>query len=327
MKVHCSLSGLHYHVDHFAGSLKAGITYHPVFEVPVSRLHLIYTDYLNSQLSPEESYLLILALLKSTDLLEFQSAAKFSENSAALAVICLTRLYRITSMIQSIKVPYLSFPKLVISEETGNLACLPAWIAVWEAAYESFISGLAQDRYYDSLKRKEAALSKFINSPQIPAHKYAHVLADWASHAANFPVYIDKYWREVIIKTYRLEEIETIPQVDLEELAEHCERHIDDYSLGTIYSHQLFTAISDGLDRIKSQKGYQKDKVTGFTLLDPTKAEHAALITVIATVTQDPPKQADFATEFEYRKAAMAFKLHKILRPAQSTNPVGDQNA
>jgi len=319
MKITCSLSGLTYSVDYFPLSIPAGQTYHPIFDISPDRLHTYYTAYCNGQLKQEEIYLLTLALLKSSELMVFRCPAAFSPISVQKATASIARVYKIVSLIQSIMVPSVSFPQIAITPETATLDNLGHWLKIWEDTYKDFLTGLAEDRYLDALKRKERALEKFLKSPNIPANRYSHILADWAESAFQFPDYISEYWREIINRCYNYDHINKIPAVDLDELIEHCEQNLDEYSIGTIYSNHLFSTLEEGKQKILSDKVFSTDKA-GFTLLNPAKAEHAHIIEILENSTSDEPKREDYPSDFKYQQAKMRFKLSQIIKIKPENN-------
>lgn len=312
MKITCSLSGLDYSVDYFPSRLIAGITYHPIFDLPQSRLHEYYSLHCRQALKSEETFLLTLALLKSSELIIFRQPARFSPNSTGQCFRNLERLYRIVSLIQSIMVPSVSFPRISINEETAELDSLSDWLKVWEDCYSDFIQRLADSHAIDLLKRKERALEKFIKSPNIPARKYAHVLAEWACHAFNFPDYIVEYWQEVIIKCYNYDLIVSIPLVDMDELIEHCESELGDSTIGTIQSNLLFSVLSEGKQKIQSEQIFAKNK-EGILVLDETRKDHAHIIEVIKTAPISEPKPEEYPNKFEFQKALMRWQMAKLI--------------
>jgi len=312
MKITCSLSGLDYSVDYFPSRLSAGFTYHPIFDLPQSRLHEYYSMFCRQQLKQEEVFLLTLALLKSSELIVFRHCAQFSPVSTGNCYRNLERLYRIVSLIQSILVPHVSFPRISINQETAELENLSDWLKVWEDSYSEFMQGLVDNHAADLLKRKERALEKFIKSPNIPARKYAHVLAEWAVYAFNFPDYIVDYWQEVIIKCYNYDQIVSIPLVDMEELIEHCESELGDSTIGTIQSNLLFSVLSEGKQKIQSEQIFAKNK-EGIVILDDTRKDHAHIIEVIKTAPVNQPNIADYPSKFDYQKALMRWQMAKLI--------------
>lgn len=312
MKITCSLSGLDYSVDYFPSKLSAGFTYHPIFDLPQSRLHEYYSMHCRQQLKQEETFLLTLALLKSSELIIFRQSAQFSQSSVGRCFANLERLYRIVSLIQSILVPHVSFPRISINRETTELENLADWLKVWEDCYDEFMQGLADNQAADLLKRKERALEKFIKSPNIPARKYAHVLAEWAAYAFNFPAYIIDYWQEIIIKCYNYDQIISIPLVDMEELIEHCESELGDSTIGTIQSNLLFSVLSEGKQKIQSEQIFAKNK-EGLVILDDTRKDHAHIIEVVKSAPANQPKLEDYPTKFDYQKALMRWQMAKLI--------------
>lgn len=311
MKITCALSGIVYSVDYFNIRLKEGMTYHPIFDLPQSELHPFYSAFCKQELKAEETYLLTLALLKTTDLILFQHSAKFSQDSTSqhsILISSLTRLYRIVSLIQAISVPHLSFPKLAINEDTAALHDLPAWLNTWENCYNDFLTGLSESQDRDTLKRKERALEKFIKTPNIPAKKYAHVLAEWSTHAFQFPAYIVDYWQEIIVKCYNYDDIVKIPLVDMNELIEHCEDNLGDANIGTLQCTLLLSTLREGEDKIRSEQVMSKN-AEGFVILDSERKDHAHIIEVLKAAPEIEPILANYPNRLEFQRALLRWRL------------------
>src|SRR6476659_7008978 len=72
MKILCAYSSLEFNVDHFPGYLDSMESHHPVFDIPQKKL-LCYTGkWASGALTLTDSYLLFLALLKSSDRVDFR---------------------------------------------------------------------------------------------------------------------------------------------------------------------------------------------------------------------------------------------------------------
>ena len=300
MKIICAYSGLQYSVpEHFPGIRLANTEAHPIFSVPSETLANCYAAWVRRELKHEDTYLLALALLHSTNLIEFRTAASFSDSGAQTGILNthLQSLFNITQLLVNVPHPQFIAPKIVIAEDTANLESLAQWVRIWREAYEDFRAGQAESMAFDALKKKEQALAKFINSSEIPEHKYAHVLADWAALAASFPPEYTTYWKECIIKCYQAQSALVIPPVHLQDIREWCEEHIDEYSCGSIFSYRLYSLISA-----------VQDCREDFELL-PTSGGQAHLQAVIDSAPISEPLRSHYASQLDYMRAKAAWIL------------------
>lgn len=309
MKVICSLSGLEFETPLFKNlHIPVGETYHPFLDLPESKLNDLYSAWLNRSLTAEESYLLFVYLLKLSKLVLWRAPIQPEAASRDSLVACnMQKVFRISSLMASLDHPYFVAPQVIISEENCDLDTIGEWVILWQQAYADFIDGLADAQFHDALMTKQAALEKFIKSPQIPPEKYAHVLADWAAMAVNFPPYIAEYWKELIVRCHSLEDLISIPTVDLSELIEHCEQNLDEYTIGSIFSNTLYTCLSEAWERKHDFFG-TKGKA-GFIQIDTESQDHKATLEVIASAPVNEPTRNQYVSEFEYRKAIMSWRI------------------
>lgn len=303
MKVTCSYSGVEFSIPEFhcLHSIPAGTHIHPVFSLDSKSIESLYTAYLNQQLNDTESYLLLIALLDRTSLMLYRHPIVPGNHYPQLTALYIERLYSISIRLQAIHHPEFAAPKVIISEENCDLINIKEWIIIWEDAYQDFKTGQIESAYRDSLQKKENVLAKFIKSPQIPPEKYAHVLADWACLAANFPPEYTDYWKELIVSCYDFGKIISTQQIHLEDLIEYCEENIDEYSCGSIFSNALFNCLQEGLSSLNDFYS------VGFSVLDSSQSEQNTLIQIIASAPDKEPVKTDYPSAFTYLKAKMAW--------------------
>jgi len=320
MKITCSYSGIHFETPDFPflPIIPSGSHIHPIFSLESAQIESLYTSYLNSQLSDTESYLLLIALLDRTSLMLYRHPIAPGNHYAQLTALYIERLYSISTRLNAIHHPNLSAPKIIISEENCDLINIKEWIIVWEQAYDDFKSGQLESNYRDALQKKENALSKFIKSPQIPPEKYAHVLADWAALAANFPPEYVDYWKEIIVSCYDFGKIIRTQQIHLEDLIEYCEENIDEFSCGSIFSNALFNCLQEGLDSLNDFYS------VGFTQLDSSQAEQETLIQIISNAPDKEPMRENYSTPFAYLKAKMAW--NSAIKHAEESKRINQED-
>lgn len=303
MLITCSYSGVEFPIPEFhcLPAIPVGTHIHPIFSLDNKSIESLYTAYLNQQLSDTESYLLLIALLDRTSLMLYRRPIAPGNHYSQLTALYIERLYSISAKLQAIHHPEFAAPKVIISEENCDLINIKEWLIVWEAAYQDFRDGQVESAYRDALQRKENALAKFIKSPQIPPEKYAHVLADWAALAADFPPEYCGYWKEIIISCYDFGKIIKAQQVHLEDLIEYCEENIDEFSCGSIFSNALFNCLQEGLSSLNDFYS------VGFTHLDASQAEQETLIKIIESAPSCEPERNQYSSPFAYLKAKMAW--------------------
>ena len=322
MKYICSLSGLEFEAPLFHSiHLQAGRTYHQFFDTSQDSINSLYTSYLNNAYNPTESYMLFILLLKHTSLVQWNCPIRIPNEAERNWLVAnhMQSLFRISNIMSSLEHPNFIAPSVLISAENCDLDTVKYWIDLWNEAYKDFLDGLERSNYLDSLRAKEKALEKFIKSPQIAPEKYAKFLATWASQAAYFPAHTADYWQEIIIRSHNLDKLVGIPLVDLEELLEHCEEYIDEYTHGSISSHALFMCLQES---IKLKKEIFSAPIgTSFAIADTESAEHKLALDIISKAPSVAPERKDYPNEFAYRKALMSYKLSNRFITAQAVQP------
>lgn len=316
-KILCSISGIEYQCQHFPIYLDEGTTAHPIFSVPLKRLWKYLPKWQAGELTETDSLLLFLGVLRATELVEFRCSILRTPQTNAIISQNMERLFSIVSKVITIKHPRFTIPRFVVSKETRDLSNIRYWLESWSDQYHSFMSGLVNQELRSKLQRKEAALEKLIKNPAIHPIKYAHILADWASEAGEFPssstlvqgvaTPLDEYWKSLIIKCHRDIDMISIPEADLQELLTHCEDAIEN---GSIFSYHLFNSLRDGLDTIR---GFFSIGSTTFSLVDspstPDAIETANLENLIQSAPHREPSRSEYPTEFAYMKAKMRWSL------------------
>lgn len=322
-KIICAYSGVEVKVEHFSVYLDSRECHHPIFAIPSKKLYPFYSKYAQGQFTETESYLFFLALLKSTDLLDWRVPAKRTESTASLVANYLPSLFNTVVKISGIKHPSFSIPSIAVTYDTNDMSNVKAWISTWNSAYEDFITGLAKSDLKEKLAKRESGLEKLIKSPQINPTKYAPLLAKWAAVAGNFPLFethfsdgtigtLSDYWQDIIVRCYNTENILAIPVKDLQELITHCEDNVDS---GTIFSHHLFAALEEGKSRQSNFFG-MGDMISlsaenpGFRILDSNASvEDANLAVMIGSAPLTKPERKDYISDFQYLKAKSKYEV------------------
>lgn len=331
-KILCAKSGIQFQCEHFPISFTQNEVHHPIFSASLKQLWKYYPKWQAGELNSIDSYLLFLALLNSTDLIEFRCAAIRHNHTDSIVSSNMESLYRTLGHIAAIRNPRFVLPRFVISHDTRTLANVKHWLELWEDNYQDFMSGMKRQELKSRLQKRESALERLIKNPAIKPEKYSHLLANWASIAAEFPVSettlpngtkttISEYWQSIIMKCYNSVDIIQIERKDLVELIEHCEEWIE---LGSIFSYQLFTTLREGLDTIDGF--FNIGNQTTFAIIgDGDSVESSNLQLLINSAPTTAPKRTEYPTDFAFLKAKMKWNLANANANANtSTQPTGE---
>lgn len=342
MHIICSLSSLSFTCEHFPGSLSQREFNHPVFSIPQKRL-LSYVGQWASQDSAKftqiDSYLLFLALLKSTELVEFRSPAIRTERTGALIAQNMELLVKVVSRLNSM-VSNEGMPHYVISKETQELDNVEFWVQNWADSYEDFRAGKLRDisgrDEWKKLLIRENALERLIKNPHRPISSYSQQLGEWAAVAGSFPEFIlqnplppfqkitcSDYWKLLISKCSKSDSLFSIPAPDLKELLDHCEENI---SAGSIFSNSLFKVLRFALEKQKNFLGLGDMDImkSQFRILRPEDSvESANIQAAVDSAPLEFPRREQYPTNFAFMKAKFRYEMAQRYTK-NSTTPTGE---
>lgn len=335
MRILCAYSGLQFQVQHFPGFLHSREYCHPVFYMQQRELLVSSRRFYEGSLTGEDSYLLFLALLNSTDKVEFRTPAQYHSGTAAIVARNLSSLVAVCEQFNSIQVPSFQPPHFVINAASGTarLENCDSWLETWRQSIKEFHSGYRQQNRSQTQQAKEEVLATLIKDVNTDVRKYASLLANWASLAGDFPtslvtspsgaqVRLDEYWKSIIVRACREEELWNIHNGDLQELIEHCE---DAIPHGTIFAHKLMHVLREACKKqgilfdigdwdIASLTGGNKG-ATLYTILDAEASQDsdttlaANIKALIASAPDHMPVRSEYPSEFQFMKAMGKWKL------------------
>lgn len=327
MKVLCAFSSIEFTCEHFPGYLSSRETSHPLFQVPQKKLISYLGKWAQGGLTNTDSYLLFLALLQSSELVEFRLPAIRTEQTDSIVANNMEQLCKTLVRLNTVTSPSTVFPHYVINKETRGLDNVHFWIANWNVAYEEFQSGYRSAHESAKLRTREAALERLIKNPHKPVASYAGQIADWAATAGSFPEFVvtnphnslrvscADYWKFLISRCAHEEHLYSIRRADLEELLEHCEENIP---IGTIYSNALFKILRHAIQRQKNFMGLGDMDLSksSYTILSAdTSTEAANMRAIIDAAPDHLPRQEEYPTKFAYMKAKLRWDLaQKVAR-------------
>lgn len=327
MKVLCAYSSLTFSCEHFPGFLSQRETSHPVFHVPQKKLLSYLGKWSSSELTPTDSYLLFLSLLRSTELVEFRVPAIQTNLTPSIVANNMEQLAKTVSRLNTVTNPAVIFPRYVITPETKDLSNVKYWIENWNDAYQEFIDGYRRTSNHQELARREAALERLIRNPHKSVSTYASQIADWAIQAGSFPTFIinnpfsatsltaqitcAEYWKLLIIKCAKEESIFAVRRSDLEELLTHCEENIP---VGSLFSHALFSLLRRALEKQKNFLGLGDLDIGRSTyeiLESDTSVESANIKAMIQAAPESLPLPENYPTKLAYLRAKMRWDMSK----------------
>lgn len=227
MRVLCKYSGVEFTAQHFNQLfLKSSQTAHPIMYVDTKTLLSRTADWSNASLSTEEEKLLFVALLKSTDLVEFRRAANPSAQTVKRNMdrLLLTVGWRHATG-DSFPVP-----KFAIDNYTADLISIPAWLDAWNDAKRDWETKGISWSLSQKLALREAALIKLLRSPSRKEDTYARTMAKYVLEVTQAPSYILAYWTELFCLRED-KKIWDIPTKDFMELWDWLELHLDTTTL------------------------------------------------------------------------------------------------
>jgi hypothetical protein len=334
MRVICKYSSLSFNCEHFPASLERGETSHPIFHIPQHKLLSFLGKWSSQGLTPTDSYLLFLAILRSSDQIHFRCAARRGPQTDAIIAQNMEYLAKTIIKLNSISSPSQHFPSFAIGPETADLSNVHYWIQAWEEEYNQFQSGYVSRVTQRKLETREQALERLVKSPHTNSLAFARQISEWAAVAGAFPTFAIKspftglpqscsdYWKLLIQKAAGEISLHTIPQSDLQELLEHCEDSID---AGSIYAHSLFQFLRTAIQKQNNFLGFgDKDfsPTISFSILDSEDVEAANMRAAIASAPTSFPLREQYPTQFAYMRARlkwdMAQKYSKQNTAAQS---------
>ena len=260
-KILCGISGIEFSCDHLPIYLSSREYAHPVFFLPQKKLLGLYQKYRHGELGEIDSYLLFLAYLNSTDLVEFRVPAQYHAGTPSILANNFEFLVHTVEKMNRVKNPSTQFARISVSPDTKTLTNCGYWISSWEDTYDDFVNGYASQRNKQELAEIEERLDYLCKDANRSEVLFAARLATWADKAGNFPrnpvqvgaavIPRNEYWKQIIRKCVSAESMLSINLKDLSELTEHCQENID---AGSIYAFNLFKILREGKDRQATER-------------------------------------------------------------------------
>lgn len=317
-KIICSRSGVEFSCEHLPLSISSRDISHPIFYIPKKKLLSLTGQWAVQKLTHTENYLLYLALLNSTELIEWRVPAVYHPKTASIIANNMEQLIHIIGKIDVIKHPSFVLPHFVISYDTCTLDNSYHWIQLWVQNYNDWSDNIKSHANDQELTRRENSLNKLIKTSHKSIEGYPSILAQWARIAGDFPENIKikikginlslaDYWEQIIIKCAKAETAFQIPLYDLDELIGHCEDNI--VADGGLYAIALMRYLRKGKLMQQSYLGLgdidiASNSITSYRILSPeTSAEDANIQIMIDSAPKLEPEKKNYPDLISYLKA------------------------
>jgi len=321
-KITCAISSITFTVDHFTSpgtSFHLANTdgyFHPVFAAPHTTLHKLYAVHTAGKLTPTDSYLLFLSFLHSSQCIHWKHPATLdprTPQTRALIENNLSQLLSVLARTDIIVHPSFKQPKFVVNHNNSDLSQITNWIAAWDSNIEDFYTYRASQSEQEELQAVLNKLSLLILSGEEPK-KYAHVIADWASLAGEFPAPCKEEYKRTIRSCFNETKMFNTPLALLKEIKEYCETNI---AVGSIHFHALTTTLKTGIRNHVDYLGTSSLSL-GYTLLpdigdaatiEAVVKNEKALASVLITAPTSAPVATDYSSSLEFLRARLAYKV------------------
>ena len=310
MNVYCQYSGVQFDISGFGGTK---LTYvHPIFSAEPNWLLSRMGSWAAQKYNEEESKLLFLALLHSTELVEFRATAMPENNVVQLNM---EPLARICAWMYGLSRAQLVLPKFIVQQDNRRMLNVKHWIATWYEARKDYEDGYNKFILDRKLAGKEEALERLIKNSQRTTDDYAGLLATWALQASSAPKGIGDYWRELfLLKGLKVYSART---VDLQELVDHMEEALEH---GSIFAAATMKHLRILLKKNQAGLNYglgitdedlAEIESSPFTIVEGSIEEHNMhVVAASAPIEQPQPHHAIYqGSRVAYLRAKAAWDL------------------
>ena len=305
MKVTCQFSGVEYEVPNFPNMRLTSV--HPIFHANIKQLLSRVGEWHAGKMTPNESRLLFLALLHSTELVEFRTTAL---PSPAVVAKNMEHLIKFIGWSSGLSFPARVLPRFAITPETSDMENVNHWLGAWEAARADFQAGYIPTSQLSKMRNREAALERLIKNSQKKVDDYSSMLGAWAMEAANVPAPLREYWMELF--TLKGVAVHGAKRVDLEELVEHM---LDNLDHGSIYSSKALKHVKELLERNVKGVNYALGMDDIVFVEDSIEAHNKRLIA--AKAPAELPVLGAYPTKLAYLRAKAAWDVAQTLKQDQ----------
>lgn len=342
MNVTCALSGIQFTCQHFPATVSSPDLAHPIFYLPANKLVSLSTKWVDGELTSTDSYLLFLALLSSTNRIEWRCPVAKTSATDSIVAKNMEKLVLVVSKtlaVSNSKSVLAELPMFSICRESNDLSNVSEWLDLW---LNGLSTNAAKYRTATQLNSKmdiEETLQRYIRDSSRDVSTYASTLANWADVAGDFPRFaiktpdgqhlpINVYWKQLIIRCTKKDSLFSVDGKDLNELLEHCEENIPH---GSIYAHSLMKVLRNCKDTQRNffgsfnetwellegtpSKANSNDTTisstatSSATISEPTSVEIANRNALLASAPSSKPERRNYSTLALYLKATIAYDM------------------
>ena len=322
-KAICRYSGIEFNIEHFPYSFDKGTVSHPIFTLSTKTLLSLAGRWASRRFTETDTRLYFLALLRSTELVEFRIPGK---PSLSICEVHMESMLRETAWIDSLTDRTREqVPRFVISQETASLATIDGWLDAWHQTRMDLAEGYHKYNLQQKQERREMALERLIKNHTRTVESYAKALAEWAAHATDFPsgtipspdghgqITLRSYWIDIIQKCgaegYQIWKID---RTDLQDLIEYLEENLNH---GSIYSSAVMKLLRNAMARHSDLLGMGSPKFQ--ILSDDATTEAQSIAAAVAGAPDIMPTPADYPNRVAYLRAKAKWDLAEKSRTEQ----------
>lgn len=318
----CPRSGNYWRTSNFRFGLTGPVTaMHPIFSASRSQLLALSDKLLEDQLEESEAKLVFLALLNSTEMVEWKAQAKISITDVMMHS---EGLLRFVAWFDNTWRVRLRLPKLVINDQTSKLKDIGNWLNTWYESKKDYqdriLSRLTLEQEWEeqeAQQQREAKVLQVINSSAQRKVQHIGVMAAWALKASKAPEALVPYWTELFKS--RAPEIFKLRHGDLEELQDHMEAELDIYQSPTIVNAILkhcrdqVDLFNKGFDRWQEEQIFGVDENGRVWKIVDSDIDRLTNISSLADIVElpEPGDPSTFPTRFEWMRARAKWVLQK----------------
>jgi hypothetical protein len=312
MQIICRYSGLSFQSTSFM-QLKVLEGSHPIMSVDPRILLSRARDWADGNLNEVEKKLLFIALLKSTDLVEFRRPAYPTNQTIQRNMEYLLR----TLAWRHATGPKFLLPKFVVDKGTQDLKSVPAWLDKWNDERDYFLSRQGHWELREKIQLREAAMQRLLGKDRKTPSFYKN-LARWVIEVSDAPKVVEELWTNIFL----LDTDVKIWAADTEVIQELLKYMINNIDAGSIFANLAFKHIRSIL--IKNQGGLEYGlgmtsisdldiediKSKGYILLPSSKTSMEVYNDSVAirTAPSKLPERADYQTELDFLRAKIKWK-------------------
>jgi hypothetical protein len=311
MKTLCLYSGVTlYKTPHLLGLTLADI--HPIFRAKKKLIicpDMVFRFMKSTDI--EEKKLIFLAILNTTELVEFRVPAMPSARTVEKNFFNLMHTAGWLAFAEATYKAVVAFPQFVVNEQTADLESLSAWIRSCEDIKDQIIKRDINRERAASLEQKAAEIKKEINNATFLHRAFTPALARWALDFAQLKRTDERYNQWVKILCSPLSEAWVYDLETLREIEDYLEEELPaEHPQVISVMAQIRTFILECKKGFTEFAVFNEHDETGesFTIVDDetgltTPSKH------LVDVPTTEPRQSDYPTKVAYLIATAKWRL------------------